>query len=295
MNYKRYRMKKYKTVLIVSLFIILAGCSRGIILQKTSIFSKIVDLTLHENLSNELGIYTGQFVSHNGNINIRSTLVNNTPSGRITGWYLDNLSIGSSSRTYGGEYFINDLQLKYNGGNYSVDSSFQENHHNFINDFIENDVIGKEINMKNIQTGEVIFDEKFYVPKNLVLTGNIDNKVEGTIFRKMNKKNFTFGYNYDERNENGILILIRYSGEFYGMSLDDLANANPTNEIKRVVHLKKEVRGEITLPSTLFDGIPTNGIITMYIGRGNGKLLQIDGKEHYIRAFTEQQLRVVIE
>lgn len=293
-------MKYFIQIFILAAFI--TGCKEDNSSNAEAEFSKIIDLSLREDLTNELGTYTGQFQPHNGNVNVRTTIRDNISneisySGRITAWNLENISSAHPTNVDGGDYFINNVHLRYDGTSYVADQFIGENSlkdFNLINGFIQNEVLGKEVTIKNIQNGEEIFNEKFYVPKEFLLTG-IGEKIPETNFVEMKRNNFMFTYNQDIKNENGLLVRLEYNGEIHGMSLADFENIDPNDRKSRVVHIKGESSKNTTLPSELFEGIPSNGIVTIYFGRGNGKMFNLDDKSYYIRCFNTQQIRVVLD
>jgi len=296
-------MKNFKIIfsLIFLILIINTSCKNNDLTSNSAEFSKIIDLSKHEDLNNELGIYSERYSLHHGNVNIRATVKHrayDNPSVRVKAWHFDNITNSNLNHNNGGEYFINDLVLTYNEKRgYFSDQLSINNYPDYdaMKLFIKNEILGKEINIKNIQNNDIVFEEKFYAPEQIRLTGSIENDIPSTAFVKMNRNDFTFDFNTDEKNTNGLLIHMVYSGEFYGMTLDDLANPDPANNLEKAIHLKHENNGKVTLPRDLFEGVPHNGIVTMYIGRGGAKLIQAKEKEHYINAFTEEQLRVVIE
>lgn len=297
-------MNNIKTLIIVIIFSFLAfGCKDKEEDLNQGTFSKVVDISLHENLNNELGIYSGRYIGHNSNVNIaytKTTSIDNSSkgSGRITVWSLEGLESGNVTNVNGGDYYVNDIHFKHNGLGYVSEQLLGSNNlldFNKINGFIEDEVIGKKIKIKNELNNEIQFDEEFYVPEQIHLSGSIENLIEGTAYKRMDKNNFTFGFNRDEKNEHGILITLKYRGESYGMTMDDIQNLSGNTEVSRAVHLKEESTGDITIPKELFTGIPSNAIVTMHITRGSGKLFEKEGKQSFIRASTSEQIRVVLD
>jgi len=298
-------MNSIKTLTIVIIFSFLAfGCKDKEEDLNQGAFSRIVDLSLHESLNNnELGIYTGRYQGHNSNVNItytKRTSVDNSSkgSGGITVWSLDGLESGNVTNVNGGDYYVNDIFFKHNGLGYISEQLLGSNNlldFNKINSFIEDDVIGKKIMIKNVLNNEIQFDEEFYVPEQIHLSGSIENLIEGTVYRRMDRNNFTFGFNRDEKNEHGILITLKYYGEFYGMTMDDIQNLSGITEASRAIHLKEESTGDIRIPKELFTNIPSNAIVTMHVRRGSGKLFEKEGKQSFIRASTSEQIKVVLD
>lgn len=295
-------MKENRIFYIVLLLsTIYLGCAKDITTSNTS-FSKIVESSSQNESYDELGVYEGRFRLFDGNLNIYSTtkaqeLTGTSYSGRITAWYFDDVLANPRNIIDGGDLYINDLRMEYNGSNYQSNQLMRNDQidYNLVNNFINNEVFGKMVRIKNETGNEVRFDEQFYVPEQIHLTGDLENQIEGTTLSRMNRNNFTIGYNYDAKNENGLLIHLVFSGEFYGMSLDDLQNLPSTNNLDRFVHLKQEHLGEITIPAALFEGIPSEGIVTMYVGRGNAKVVEKDEKKYHLHTHTTQQFRVVLD
>ncbi len=292
---------KLLSTLCLIIFILNTGCKNNRLTSSinydNSDFSKVIDLTKHRPINNVLGIYSGRFLSHHGNVSINSSgsnRIDEIPSGRVNAWNFDDLS--NRNQMNGGDYFINDLKLNYSKERgYSskrLSLNDQSNHYE-TNHFILNEILGKEISIKNIQNNEVVFDEKFYVPERLNLTALNKNKIPSSPYIKMNRNDFTFSFNVDKKNKNVLFIFFFDSGQRYEMSANDLSKS--LKRSKRALHIKHENNGQITLPCDFFEGIPKNAILSMYIGRGGAKLIQDRGKEYYLNAFTRERLEVIIE
>ncbi len=288
-------MKNIKILISGAAFLLLicSTCKK----DKFSNFSDIIDISSGAKLTNELGIYTGHFKSHNGNVNIRTDLKDFLSGvnyeGRITAWYVDDLEVIEAGNC--GDFYVNeDIQLSNDGQGYST-GEFQG--YDFIPNYIKNEVVGKHIRIKHIDTNnEIAYDEEFYVPNYIHIPEAAANRIEGSNFVSMQKNNCTITLSPDEKNNNGILIKFYYRGQLHGMSMDDIQNMEPSGEIARAIHLKEEpIDGRITIPEDFFEDIPSKAIITLYIGRGNGKNINYKGKTHFIRALTQQQLFVVLE
>ena len=77
------------------------------------------------------------------------------------------------------------------------------------------------------------------------------------------------------------------------MSLGDFENIEDTN-ISRAIQINSE-SSTLKIPESLFEGIPKDGIATMYFARGNKKVLQKDGQEYFIRALVQEQLFIALK
>lgn len=265
-------------------------------------YSQVVDLSSPENFdtsTNELGIYTGRYMSHNRNVNIRSTYREHADGessfdSRITAWSLDGAGTPNRTLVNGGDFTVNDLKIVYENERYNIEGlEIGTSGAVFINDFIQNNVLGKTLNFVNTVDNRIVAETSFYVPHHLILDGLSTNKIPETNLIKMDR-NAEIVYNFDQENENGLIVSLAYRGNFFGMTLDDLQNPSPVN-IRRAIHVKEESpNGLLKLPSAFFDGIPTNAIVTIHVGRGGGSLFEHDGQSYHINSSSEQQFDAVL-
>ena len=283
--------------------IIFTACQQDLTSDITK-YSEIVDLSSpgdFDTSTNELGIYTGRYMGHNHNVNIRSTYKESIGGesrfdSRITAWSFDGLETSSRTLVNGGDFIVNNLEINYDNDaerykikgfeNGSLDMAF-------INDFIQNNVVGKTLNFENIVENRTIVETSFYVPHHLKLDGLSANRIPETNLVNIDR-NFEVSYNFDQENENGLIVTLSYRGNFFGMTLNDLENPTPEN-IRRAIHVKNEnPNGLLNLPSSFFAGIPTNAIVTIHVGRGGGSLFEHENQSYYIRSSSEQQFDAVL-
>jgi hypothetical protein len=284
---------------IIFFSLVFSGCRKDA--GNLSNFSEVVDFSAPEELqklkaTNGLGIYTGSFLLHEGNVYIVGTTTNSLTGlhkdARISIWFFRDL-INQEPFWEAGDVFINDYSFKLDGTRYAAEElDSQES----IIQFLENEIVGKDIKIRNIRGEEPVFEEAFYVPERIILNGTDEYSISGTAFMKMRRDNFILNYNYDEQNQNGLLITLYYRGEHYPVTLEDFENLDPSNNVTRAIHIKAESpTGTMTIPPSFFDDIPDNGLVTMYVKRGNARVFSKQGKEYSVRAATEQQIRVVLE
>jgi len=275
--------KKYiKLVWVFAICLPILSCDKEI---QESHYSEVIDITANNDVGDELGIYSNHFKRYKGNVNIRRTSPGNTSS-RINAWFLGDKNTASLSN--GGDYFVNDLSLKFAEKRYAASDLTQKE----INQYLENFIFGKEVNFSNKRDKKDIFKVPLYIPELIQISGTEDKIAETNLIR-INRESYSFRYNKDDKNDNGLLILLSFNGESYDMNLGDF-QPTASEIIFRAVHVKNSDAGEVDIPSELFEGIPSNGIVTLYIGRGNGKVIKYNDEGHYVRAFTQQQIRGVI-
>ncbi len=277
-------MKKYiKLLLVLVLPLFTLSCHKE---EDDSRYSEIVNIINNDDI-NELGIYSNHFKKFQGNVNVRATSTfSNNASNRINAWYLADKNAKSLSN--GGDYFINEISIKFDEKNYVPTDLAKKD----MDQYLENFIFGKDVYFSNKRNGQDIFQESLYIPESIKISG-IGNKIPKTNLIRINKESFSFKYNKDSKNDNGLLVLLSFKGESYNMDLGDFGSA-ASERVFRAVHVKNSDKNEVELPRELFEGIPTDAIVTLYIGRGNGKVVKYNNEEHYVRALTQQQIVGVI-
>jgi hypothetical protein len=103
--------------------------------------------------------------------------------------------------------------------------------------------------------------------------------------------NFILHWNADKNNENGLVVMVEWTGEdMYGYY---------HNEFVRNVDILKSDNGEALLNSELFDCIPQGAIVKLHLIRGNietlNHLAEYDNKELYnIVAAVKSTLKFIL-
>lgn len=99
--------------------------------------------------------------------------------------------------------------------------------------------------------------------------------------------NFTLGWNADNGNEHGILIMIEWTGSMF---------SEPSQEdiIVRNVDILPEDDGEEVLSEGMFDGIPDNAIATLTILRGNIEILVHNGDSVKVGGVSMRTLPMIV-
>jgi hypothetical protein len=116
-----------------------------------------------------------------------------------------------------------------------------------------------------------------YVPNIFYSTNNFSDRVvdENSLYTSgvTLKPNYTFSWNEDPNNNNGVFVYIEYDPK--DPSNESFANAYPVHLSNAII---VEDNGTYTLSSELFDDFPVNSRLRVYMGRGNyGFITALDG------------------
>lgn len=270
-------------LLVVTLF--LASCQKSEIVQE---ISPVINLEKSDELEgDELGVYTAIFNKvHHGKVKIHLTKNGEQFNSMVNANFLEDPSVARISD--GGDYFIGDVALQFDGKGYQSEALTLEN----TTDMVRRYMLGSSVKFKNVKDDQLVFEEEMYIPQELNLKNISSARIESTNLYRFDKNKFELELNADSKNENGLLIILSYNEEYYGMKMREFQDLSPTTMF-RAMHLPED-KGRITIPASLFEGIPTNGIATLYVARGNAKVVQQDNKEYLVRAIAQEQIRVVL-
>ncbi|MEO0044139.1 MAG: hypothetical protein RL329_3587 [Bacteroidota bacterium] len=170
-----------------------------------------------------------------------------------------------SERSDGGTFFINQNKLVYDKilGTYILlpnnDLSSIE-----LDKLLKKD-FGNDNVLKIIKNKDTIFQTQTYVPHEIAATNlNKYEKVAGSDFIKISRKEVNLQWNKDSRNTNGVVVFLSWSGD----NMSKPINEQGTGGQKQVA-VKLDDNGNATLPTTFFDGVPINAAFTISMIRGN--------------------------
>lgn len=284
------------SLLMVSLLslCILMGCTKDNELTLDGKPSEIVDLNPENVLGDDaLGVYT-YFLDkiRHGNIKIDLIKVDENILGNVSAWHIDDLEHPKS--VDGGNYFANDLQLNFSevSNSYRLDFDYDQS---ILTDIIRHNFVGQEVRFRHTNNnGELTFDERLYLPIEMEILSLKGEKVPNSIFYRINRNDFSLKYTQDTDNNNGVLVILSYKGEFFGMQYEDFENLDQSSAIFKGLHFQNESES-IKIPPALFDGIPKGGIVTLYLGRGNAREIRNNNQTYLVRALYEEQIRVIVE
>lgn len=99
-------------------------------------------------------------------------------------------------------------------------------------------------------------------------------------------KNFVIRWNKDENNQNGVLVVVDWTGSMV------LGNDIPDTHVCRVVQFPDT--GEAQLPETFFDGIPDTAHCDMLILRGNIENIEQGQYTYKLVGKTHQQISFIL-
>jgi len=272
--------------LIFTITVALVSCKKEGILNAFSTPVELGNATPLE--GDELGVYTAFFDGRiqNGNVKIKLTQNGDNYTGGINAWYYEDTTAPQISD--GGNFFINDIPLKFNGNIYEPEGVAAQD----LSDFVKNDLLGKDVVFKHQKDGLQTFEESIYLPKDIHISNLESSKIPNTNYYKVDRNNFVISCNEDVNNDNGILVLISYTGEFLDMTFDDLQDQEPI-QIFRATHIYDDA-STIQVPAELFEDIPNGAIVTLWVTRGNVKVIDDGDTNFLLRGLTEQKIRVVL-
>ena len=126
-----------------------------------------------------------------------------------------------------------------------------------------------------------------YSPEIFVSTNNFEENSSNSngeyISGTKVKPSFTFQWNKDSLNHNGVFIYLEYEPENFGNSL--IKTSYPDRKANGII---VDDNGTYTLPDDLFEELPLNARLSVYIGRGNFEYIkQQDG------TITDMQMTVL--
>lgn len=115
------------------------------------------------------------------------------------------------------------------------------------------------------------YDTDIYIPERIqILRPKISSKEDLLPFCFF--EDFELFWNEDDKNDNGILIMVEWTGTMYGE--DDIDNAH----IQNIDHIPDD-DGRAKLNNELFNEIPEDAICDLKIARGNFDVAEYNGTE----------------
>lgn len=296
---------KHIAILFV-LSIMISSCQKDITSEKEGSFNNGVRVRIENSSKTMDEIYSTIFESSSiGTISFSHTQF--ITQGGSNHRYTQNCFIKSAvSPTYtfldGGEITLNSitpLEADVNG-NYGCDCTpiaLEEELATLFGNDVTFDVEG------NTSNSIPDFETEFYVPTKLTITSptiasltpNASTVGFDAVPQISRYGDLTLNWNADENNENGVAIIINWSGLMIDPEWEDTEEweelggmiVNTGGNRKNIVIVDDE--GTFTIPEEDFDDIPADALIRIQVIRGNIEILEESSKEYKIFATTEAQ------
>ena len=182
------------------------------------------------------------------------------------------------NRIDGGNYHINEIELKWNGEIYHPTGITPQLSYPFVqNLFGANQSILLKRNESNI------INETFYFPEQLeILNLSLNNLLPNTNAIGISRSSFQLEWNEDTLNMNGILLYVNWRGQTIGNG----GNQTFTSQMERAIVIPDT--GFSHIPSSLFDGIPKDALVTLLVSRANVKIIESSSQGETYKLIANQ-------
>ena len=292
---------KYKIATIIALALLI-GCNEqeedSINANENNNGIKVVELSRTRNVKvDDLGVYGLDYTGLND-----FTLRNKITQYRYSDGIKEHLN------SYGLAKKVSDIntfsKVHFSGLSFEKTNNMMEP--TFLKEFRAKNGVGIKEKVKEIahtmfgqeqtfylKTNTYAIEERQYVPK--LITINNVGTFDASLNRfRANKKRLSVEYNADPNNKNGVALLILWDGTTQDMSLQELAAMNMEYKNKIIVFDPKD-SGVLNVPQQALSKFPQNANITLVLKRGNGKIMDIGNKKHYLVSSSEHYERIVLE
>lgn len=292
---------KYKIATIIALALLI-GCNEqeedSINANENDNGIKVVELSRTRNVKvDDLGVYGLDYTGLND-----FTLRNKITQYRYSDGIKEHLN------SYGLAKKVSDIntfsKVHFSGLSFEKTNNMMEP--TFLKEFRAKNGVGIKEKVKEIantmfgqeqtfylKTNTYAIEERQYVPK--LITINNVGTFDASLNRfRANKKRLSVEYNADSNNKNGVALLILWDGTTQDMSLQELAAMNMEYKNKIIVFDPKD-SGVLNVPQQALSKFPQNANITLVLKRGNGKIMEIGNKKHYLVSSSEHYERIVLE
>lgn len=253
-------MKKI-TVISFLLFSII-GCKKSLQLEieknvvqhNIPSFESLINFTDDSNVSGKFMIATSSPLREKNATNLKI---------HINGAFINK---NTKSAESGSTNSFNGIEINCNQTDYSYDK--------ILNWEVGKILFGKNLKMilrknsSNFIADTVVNFNGGYIPEIFICSNNFQDGVTNQNSQYVNgdklRPTYVFNWNADSLNRNGVFIYVEYNPKFYGN--EAFLNTNP-NRVSNAIFV--DDNGSYKLTSELFDDIPLNSVVEVYIGRGN--------------------------
>ena len=186
-----------------------------------------------------------------------------------------------SDRSFGGDYFIGDIPLKYySEGFYSIEDYESMTEQQLLN--LVEPYFGNEVSFRLERDGQVQFKDSFYLPGRLKIS-NLKVMDPYNIFIPVSRNNLKIEWNADLKNENGVVAYIVWTG-------------NKATSLPSVQYGYEETgvsfadNGSTILPKESLAKIPKDAQFTIFFIRGNISLPPAkDGRRYKVYMLSQEK------
>lgn len=186
---------------------------------------------------------------------------------------------------------VEGVQVLINGMDLSVEKrrlkSGQKNKNELLNSWYGQD-ISFVIKSKKLKNGSIEEDEKtieMYMPDVVSITSpKIETEEE--LYPYCYYKDFKLSWTPDEKNENGLVVMVEWLGTVFGQ--DD------TNKYVRNIDVLPNDNGTAILNDELFNGIPDKSVVYITLLRGNIAIADIEEYTYKLLGESHEVLPLIL-
>ena len=224
-----------------------------------------------EEARKHLGDYADIFTSADAGLTLRATqydaFEDDLTSYRLTGYYRDPVTGKLSD---GGLYRIGAYSLGY-----SEEANGYARISQHADDPLETDLAPLYGEVREVVVerprGTTLVSTPLYVPRKLDAKIVGLGEVEGSTATAIARNGTTVSFEADDANEHGVVAYALWSGSQLGVSAQEI---DPTTRVQRAVLLPDE--GSASLPESLFEGMPSGAVVSLWVIRGDIELVEVD-------------------
>lgn len=222
----------------------------------------------------------------------RSEGIGENPTGYILTTYRPD---PSSSHGDGGIFYVNDIKNVYQtdqvSGFYAPEVSTDLSDPFAMGQFVET-LFGQNNRFRLERNSETIYDEVIYIPEAIEINSfdNTGIAIPNTSNYGIARSNFSFSWNKNEDNPNGVLVVLTWDGNSASTPLNELA---PDGYYYKAAWM--EDTGSGTIPASFFDQIPQEAMFRLHFYRANFKIVEgKDGRSYKIYGMTDDWKQCVM-
>ena len=141
--------------------------------------------------------------------------------------------------------------------------------------------LGTTQNFRLVRAGNTIFSKNIYIPEQIDVNINLAQH-EVTGYYEIDKNsNLDISWNADANNENGVLMIITWTGHVYGTQPQDIEYKYEQKAV-----LAETDDGHYSIPSSMFEDVPENALFQIKFVRGSLEKAYIDDTEEGFQVYS---------
>lgn len=200
----------------------------------------------------------------------------------------------NSERSDGGIFYMNEIKSIYRDSRYIpelTNNSFSDVFE--FGEYLKNNYFGKEVNFRLERGEETIYNKTLYVPPSVeILDFPNDGTFETSAFYQISRDNFSINWNGDQHNENGVLALLLWDGNFTSTTLLELGETSG-DYYQKTMWL--EDTGSEDIPASFFAEVPMGAIFRLILMRANIEIIRgADDKTYKVYGISEYKTSCVL-